>query len=108
MTTQQSRFDQYITFKALRVKFDDSGHLLDSILDDPERDQKLPIKNVCAKLHVSLVDRLDQTIGFLNISKREFVEMAIIEALDKADLIVDELGVIEELRERGFVSEEKA
>lgn len=52
-------------------------------------------KNVCAKLSVELADKLDQMCSFLDISKRKFIEAAIVEALNKADEIIDEVDPFE-------------
>lgn len=97
-------FNQFIQYKALAFKFGDSDRVVDLILDeDTEQAEKLPVKNVCAKMHVDLCKRLDDTVSLLQISKRKFIEMAIIDALDKADSILEETGVsdyLEELAER--------
>jgi hypothetical protein len=58
------------------------------VLNDPENEGKPEIKNLCAKLHVSLVDRLDVVCTFLDISKREFVERSLIESLEVAENII--------------------
>lgn len=50
-------------------------------------------RNVCAKLEVNLVDRLDKTLGFLDISKRAFIEVAVVEALNRVEEILKESDV---------------
>lgn len=90
METKKTHFQEYLTFRALAHKFDDSGRITDIILDDPEHQGKPEIKNLCAKLHVSLVDRLDTVCSFLDISKREFIERSLIESLDVAEKIIAE------------------
>ena len=101
-----SYFDQYIQFRALKFKFDSMNTGLISIdqveasirggslhhSDDDGKTMRaavleeiFPVKNVCAKLGVPLVDRLDNTLSTLGISKREFIEMSLIEALDRVD-----------------------
>lgn len=98
----KSRFEQKLTLQALRFKFDDSSKLIDLALEGPESEElktKLKIKNVCAALSGELVERLENTLGILNMSKREFFEMAIIEALDKADSIMDDVGIDDYLEE---------
>lgn len=90
-------FNQFIQFKALAFKFGDD-RVVDLILDE-DIEQKLPVKNVCAKMHVDLCNRLDDTVSLLQISKRKFIEMAIIDALNKSDLILEETGVTDYLEE---------
>jgi len=84
-----NQFDEYITFRALAHKYDDSGKILERILDNEPSDPT-KIKNVCAKLCTPLVDRLESVIGYLDISKREFIELSLIEAIDRAEKIISE------------------
>lgn len=51
-----------------------------------------PLKNICAQISLTLFERVDQTCDMLSISKRRFVEMALLEALAKADAIVSEVN----------------
>ena len=63
-------------------------------------DVKLPpLKNVCAKVSVELSDRLDDMTSTLGMSKRQFIEMALIQALDFADHVLECVGVDEALEE---------
>jgi len=111
-----SHFDQFIKYRALRFKFDslgsatlgdleshiESGSLLKS--DDgqsvrrtslEEAFPQLRIKNVCAKLSGDLVDRLDNSLGILGMSKRDFIEMALVEALDRVDQELHDIDAFE-------------
>lgn len=104
----KSRFEQKLTLQALRFKFDDSAKLIDAVFDGPEGDElktKLKMKNVCTPLAGELVERLENTLGILNMSKREFLELAVIEALDKAQAILDEVGFEDELQARGAIQD---
>lgn len=86
--------EQRMIQKALAFKFDDSDKLIDGLLESSEHPEfKKKFKNVCAMLSEPLVNRLESTLGILSISKREFIEMALIEALDKADKVMDEFGI---------------
>jgi len=68
-----------------------------------------PIKNVCAKVSVALSDRLDTTCSLLEISKRQFIEAALIDALAKADEIMASEGVYEALeKDSGQPKEQEA
>ena len=111
-----SHFDQFIKYRALRFKFDslgsstlgdveshiESGSLLKS--DDgqtvrrtslEEAFPQLRIKNVCAKLSGDLVDRLDNSLSILGMSKRDFIEMALVEALDRVDRELADIDAFE-------------
>ena len=94
----KSYFDQKITHKALSFKLDDSGKLLDAILESSEGEdvkKSLKMKNVCAQLTEPVINRLENTLNILNMSKREFLELAIIEALDKCQSIMNDVGLHE-------------
>ena len=114
-----AQFDQFIQYRALKFKFSSLGSMT---LDDLERHVEagalgrevdgvfvpaktleeispIPLRNVCAKLSVPLVERLDNALAILDISKRQFIELALIEALDKVDQVLVDVDAFE-YRER--------
>lgn len=124
-----SHFDQFIKYRALRFKFDslgsatlgdleshiESGSLLKS--DDgqtvrrtslEEAFPQLRIKNVCAKLSGDLVDRLDNSLSILGMSKRDFIEMALVEALDRVDQELADIDAFEFIESRQKADEGEA
>lgn len=121
-----SYFDQYIQFKALGFKFAGMGSLsisdLERMVEGGSLGQDvngtfvpaqtledvcpIPLRNVCAKLSVELVDRLDNSLSILSMSKREFIEMALIEALDKVDQVLEDIDAFEFHEARRQESEE--
>lgn len=126
-----SYFDQFIQYRALKFKFssmgsltisdiermvesgslqrtDENGNVVPTTLEDA---CPIPLRNVCAKLSVELVERLDKTLGILDISKREFIEMALIEALNRVDqelLDIDAFEFIEAQQSAEAAQESKA
>lgn len=106
-----THFEQFIQHRALTFKFSTTGgmslgqlerHITSgSVLNDDGSpvtlDDVVPLKlqNVCAKLDQSLVDRLDQALSVLDLTKRDFIELALIEALDKVDAILEETNAFE-------------
>lgn len=102
----KSVFEMKLTQKALNFRFGVNNDLLvDHILEDRGTDKALPkMKNVCAHMSEDLVNRLENTLGLLEMSKREFITMAVIEALEKAETVMDECGVYEALEEMAAVS----
>lgn len=97
---KKTYLEQVLVFKSLDFVLGTDGKATDHILSQPGNDDlKNQFKNVCAPLPSSLVERLESTLGLLNISKRQFITAAIIEALDKADVIMKEWGVDEYLEE---------
>jgi hypothetical protein len=71
--------------------------LLDSV---SRRDDQHLFRNVCARLSVPLADHLDQVVGTLDCVKRRFIEAAIIDAINRAEAIMQEEGVYDALVER--------
>ena len=121
-----SYFDQFIQYRALKFKFSSMGSLTISDIermvengnlmhsDDGETVRPttleeacpIPLRNVCAKLTVDLVERLDKTLDILEISKREFIEMALIEALNRVDQELLDIDAFEFIEARQNAAEE--
>lgn len=94
----QMNFDQLIQLRALSFKSTVEGSGLDALTDkalasNPE------FKNVCALISVELFDRFTNILSVLEISKRRFIEAAIVEALDKADAIIKQVDPFENVRD---------
>lgn len=84
-------FDDVIRYKTLRLKYVSANMGFTDLLLDPKQagvTGDLPMKNVCAMIHQSLFDSLNETCTLLDISKRSFIEMALVEALNRADEIM--------------------
>ena len=83
---------ELLTYRALHFKLSSNNvDLLERVIDEDTNDSRL--KNVCAKLSVQLSDRIDNTVNILEISKRRFIEAAIIAALDEADRVMKEVDI---------------
>lgn len=93
-----SRLDEILIYKALAFKHGpNNSSLLDHFLDQESQPEELAkvTKNVCAHLSLPLVERMEKVLGVLDMSKREFIESAIIEALDRYDSISDQYNIFE-------------
>ena len=101
-------FDDLIRYKALNLKYIASGSNLLDLVDkgSPGITAEIPMKNVCAMITQQLFDDLTNTCGLLDISKRQFIESAIIEALKKAESILDAEGLHDYMAERFPASKE--
>jgi len=87
-------FREFVTYKVLAHK-----HSLSSFIDVDEDANQVgvfEIKNVCAKVSKELSDRIDNTVGFVDMRKRKFIEMALIQALDDAEAIIAEYLINDE------------
>jgi len=97
---KRSPLELKLTYKALGFIVDDSETILDIALQsEPDLLVKHHFKNVCAMISEPLTKRLEDTLSLLKITKREFIELAIIEALNQADVIMDECGVTDYLED---------
>lgn len=56
-------------------------------------------KNVCAKVAPELSDRIDNIIGLLGVSKRQFLEALFLTGCDQAEQAMREEGVYQALKE---------
>lgn len=89
-----SDFQQFIQYRALARKFElQNIDLTEAVLGSDQ--EPVPLRNVCAKLTVELAERVDNTAAVLGITKRLFIERALIEAMDQADAMLTELGVFD-------------
>lgn len=85
-------FNEVLLSKALAFKLGaDNQVLLDLGLEHSDQ----PMKQVCAKLSQKLSDQIENVCGILDISKRQFIEMALINAIDEFDQIADEYDIYE-------------
>jgi hypothetical protein len=85
-------FDELIRYKALHLKYTSANLGFVDLLLDPKQTGvtgNMHMKNVCAMIHQNLFDQLSETCALLDISKRSFIEMALIEALNRAHEIME-------------------
>jgi hypothetical protein len=91
------KFDEVIRLQALKQKEQLSGHggIMDRVMDNylattPEVPEQM--RNICATISIKLFEEVENVCKTLEISKRRFVELALIEACDKAAVIVDDVN----------------
>lgn len=89
---------EIITKEVLELKHGDS-HNVDHLF--AESYEKLvsegKLTNVCCKITPELFERLSAACDFLSISKRKFIELAIIQGLEEASVVMDEYGLFDHL-----------
>lgn len=95
-------FDDLLRYKTLDRKFVASGSNLMELVASEAIENNVPMKNVCALIHQELFDDLTSTCALLDISKRTFIEGAIIDALKKAEAIMASEGLHEALHDRSL------
>lgn len=88
---KRTSIDALVTERALRFNsIRRNSDLADMIANDPDYADTLPLKNVCAKLSVQLSDEIDRVTNLLDVSKRRFIEAALVDALNEANRIIGE------------------
>jgi hypothetical protein len=94
-------FKEVVTHKALGFKLSGhlTGHLADSIIEETPS-LKSQFKNVCAPIPLALNEELENMLGILNLTKREFLTFAISSAIDEAKAVMDEIDIDEYHLER--------
>lgn len=90
-----SDFQQYIQYRALAFKFGREIEITESM--ESALEQAVPLRNVCAKLTVELAERIDNTAVALGVTKRSFIERALIEAMDQVDAMFEQVGAWDSL-----------
>lgn len=93
-------FTQFIQFRALSAKAQIEGQAFNSptteaLIEKAAATSPAEFKTVCAPISIPLFDRLTNTLSILDISKRTFIEVAIVEALNRADEIIKQVDVFE-------------
>jgi len=93
-----SDFNEFMHYRVLAFKYSlRNEELTEALIAQGEAPQ---LRNVCAKLAPELAERIDRTVSVLGISKRLFIERALIEALDQVDAILDAHEVPQEVEDR--------
>ena len=95
-----NKFDEYVLYKALNFKYMQADQfLLDVTLSDAKKDSELiekadvELKNISTVLPEPFFNKLNELLQDLEISKRRFVQMAIYEAYERMQKVVDEYEV---------------
>jgi len=90
--------NELLTLQALKLKqlntvgHTMSGALVDRMIDSsPEAKEKL--RNICAFITPKLFEDIENLCGILDLSKRQFVEMALRDLVEKAEATLSELDV---------------
>jgi hypothetical protein len=96
--------DEKIRLAALKLKQSFSGGdmhewaLKNAIEQNPE-EAKLHFRNICATIPTTLFDKVETHCSTLSISKREFVEMALVDLIQKTNEIVNDVAPFPEAEE---------
>lgn len=85
----------------------DNGPAVDALVDavtdraawsvDPT--EAVTLRNLCAKVSVDLAEQVENACSMLGVSKRRFIELALVEALRQYESVAEEEGLFDRLDE---------
>jgi hypothetical protein len=95
MNTNQTLLLQALKAKQIQsVGHNLSGHMIDKLLDGSE-EVKSKMHNICAFITSELHGEITSLSDILDLSKRQIVEMALVDFVAKAHATIDEVDVFE-------------
>jgi hypothetical protein len=90
--------DDTIRLQALKLKQlnTDGSNMSDDLIDHLLKDAPQgEFRNVCATISHQLFDELTGLCSLLEISKRKFIELALVDAINKTGFIMEEVKPIQ-------------
>lgn len=91
------RTDETLLLQALKVKqlttrgYSGPDSLLDRVLESNPEEAKKSMRNICAFISPELFDDVNGLSNVLELSKRQIVEMALLDFMEKAHKIIKEV-----------------
>ena len=88
--------DEVIQLQLLKLKATSTGRtgVLGRVVDQAVDSGQVETKQMCAKVSPELYGSMKQTCSMLDMTQREFIEAAVIEAIRKAKEMADRMGVV--------------
>ena len=87
--------DEVSQLRVLKLKASQHGAGLGRLIDQAVESGELTgLRQMCAKVHPALYDRLEAITGLLDMSKREFIEGAVADAVARAEEAIERAGAI--------------
>jgi hypothetical protein len=90
-------FDEVIQLQVLKLKAMSHGANMGRLVDQAiEQGQLTELRQMCAKVHPELYSRLEQVTALLDMSKREFIEGAVADAVARAEEAISRSGALDQ------------
>lgn len=90
-------FDEVIQLQVLKLKAMSHGANMGRLVDQAiEQGQLTELRQMCAKVHPELYNRLEQVTQLLDMSKREFIEGAVADAVARAEEAISRSGALDQ------------
>lgn len=92
-------FDEVIQLQVLKLKSMAVGRgpITEALLESADVASVPVLRQMCAKVSAPLYDDLENTCKLLDMSKREFIESAVSDALQRAHEVINRSGVMDDL-----------
>lgn len=91
MRTDETLLLQVLKVKELSTRGHSGPDLIDRLIDDNQDDVKKSLRNICAFISPALFDDITGICNVLDLSKRQVVEMALLDFVEKAHKIIKEV-----------------
>lgn len=92
--------DDTLLLHALKLKAGNSGSRFSEMVLEKAPGDDPALKQMCARVSAALSDEIEQVCELLDIPKRHFIELACIDALEKAHEHLDETGAWDAIEQR--------
>lgn len=87
------KLDEVLQLQVLKLKAQQSGagnKLTEALIERTEGD----LRNMCAKVSPQLYSKLEEVCSLLDMTKRQFIEAAVNDAISKAEELIDRTGAL--------------
>lgn len=91
------KLDEVLQLQVLKLKALTSGQANARLVDMAlEQGDVQGMKQMCAKVSVELYERLTEVCQLLDMSKRQFIEAAVHDALGRAEELIERSGALDQ------------
>ena len=95
MKSEEMLMLQALKLKKLNSKGFDGPDLVDQLILHNPDSAKEKLRNICAFISPDLFGEIDSLCSLLDLSKREFVEMALVDLVAKAHAVIQQTNAME-------------
>ena len=95
MKSEELLMLQALKLKKLNTRGYDGPDMVEYLARQNEEEAKAKLRNICAFISPELWDQIDEYCRLLELSKRKYVEMALIDLVAKTKAVLDETKALE-------------
>lgn len=97
MKSEELLMLQALKLKKMNSRGYEGPDLVDQLILQNPDGAKENLRNICAFISPELFGQIDSLCDLLDLSKREFVEMALVDLVSKAHAVIDQTNAMEGL-----------